>query len=375
MAKMEAQPATPAPAGRRSVEPRVKTAALRRDIIVIGASTGGLEAFRRVLQPLPADLPAAIFVVLHTHTTGSARLPEILNGGGPFKSAYAIHGEPIEHGRVYVAPPDNHLIVDRDYVHVVRGPRENGHRPAVDPLFRSAARAYGARVIGVLLTGALDCGTAGLMVIKAQGGTVIVQDPDEALQPEMPRNALNHVDVDHVVGVARIASLLARFVRIPVRPPPAMQNGVLAEIEAATAQPAEVVCPSCGGVMTESTVNALTRFRCHTGHTFTLDGLAAEQARALEGALWAAVRALEESETLARRMASHAALDLGERFKEKAETMKRHARRIQQMLLRGQGLTVPDAAAGSAPKSKRARRATGSGKRRGARARRVRGRS
>lgn len=372
MAKTRVRSATPVPSAQRSAAPRVEMAALRRDIIVIGASTGGLEAFRRLLQPLPADLPAAIFVVLHTHTTASARLPEILNGGGPLKSAYAIHGEPIEHGRVYVAPPDNHLIVDRDYVHVVRGPRENGHRPAVDPLFRSAARAYGARVIGVLLTGALDCGTAGLMMIKAQGGTAIVQDPDEALQPDMPRNALNHVDVDHVVGVGRIAPLLARFVRTPVRPPPAMQNGVLAGIEAATAQPAEVVCPSCGGVMTESTINGLTRFRCHTGHTFTMDGLAAEQARALEGALWAAVRALEESETLARRMASHASLDLGERFEEKAEAMKRHAHRIQQMLLRGRGLTVPDAATKPASKSKRIRRATGTGKRRDTRARRVR---
>lgn len=371
MAKMEARPAAPAPAGRRSVEPRGKTATLQRDIIVIGASTGGLEAFRRVLQPLPADLPAAIFIVLHTHTTASARLPEILNGGGPFKAAFAVHGEPIEHGRVYVAPPDNHLIVDRDYVHVVRGPRENGHRPAVDPLFRSAARAYGARVIGVLLTGALDCGTAGLMVIKAQGGTVIVQDPNEAVQPDMPRNAIDHVDVDNVVGVDRIAPLLAQFVRTPVEPPPAIQNGALTGVEVATAQSAEVVCPSCGGVMTESTVNGLARFRCHTGHTFTLDGLAAEQARALETALWAAVRALEESETLARRMASHAALDLGERFEEKAVTMKRHAHRIQEMLLRGQELTVPDAAGGSASKSKRARRGNGSGKR-GTRARRVR---
>lgn len=370
--KMAARPASPAPNGRRSAEPRGKTATLRRDIIVIGASTGGLEAYRRVLQPLPADLPAAIFIVLHTHTTASMRLPEILNGGGPFKAAFAVHGEPIEHGRVYVAPPDNHLIVDRDFVHVVRGPRENGHRPAVDPLFRSAAHAYGARVIGVLLTGALDCGTAGLMMIKAQGGTAIVQDPDEAVQPDMPRNALKHVDVDHVVGIERIAPLLARFVRTPV-PPPTIQNGVLNGIEAETAQPAEVVCPSCGGVMTESAVNGLARFRCHTGHTFTMDGLVAEQARALETALWAAVRALEESETMARRMASHAALDLGDRFEEKAATMKRHAHRIQQMLLHGQGLTVPDA--GSASKSKRVRRTNGTGKRRDTRARRVRGRS
>lgn len=348
---------------RLAVPARSKT---HRDIVVIGASTGGLEALRQLLRPLPADFPAAFFVALHTHTSASSRLPEILNGGGPLKAAYAIHGEPIEHGRVYVAPPDNHLMLDRDFVHVVRGPRENGHRPAVDPLFRSAARAYGARVIGVLLTGALDCGTAGLMMIKAQGGTAVVQDPDEAVQPDMPRNAIAHVDVDHVLSLAHIGPLLVRLVCDAARVPETAAGVELADVEAATAQPADIACPSCGGVMTESTVNGLTRFRCHTGHAFSLEALVAEQARALEGSLWAAVRALQESETLARRMATHASADLEQRFEEKAEAMKRHAGRIRNMLLGGRELTSADAPTARSHPRRKSKAATAKSRRGGA---------
>ena len=345
--RKEAKTASPA---RRSESahagPRTApAAAIHRDTIVVGTSTGGLEALSRLLERLPADLPASVFIVLHTHSSSSGRLPEILGRVTPLKVAYAVHGEPIERGRVYVAPPDNHLMLEHGYLHVVRGPKENGHRPAVDPLFRSAARSYGARVVGVLLTGGLDCGTAGLMMIKAQGGITIVQDPDEALQPEMPRNALAHVEIDHVLTLARIGSLLNRLARTRAAVPALLQNGTLTEIEVATAQPADVACPSCGGVMQECKINGLTRFRCHTGHTFSLESLANEQARALEGALWAAVRALQESEALARRMANYAGIDMERRFEEKAEAMKHHASRIQRMLLGGEELTSADASA------------------------------
>lgn len=324
---------------------RASPASVHRDTIVIGTSTGGLEALHRVLQPLPADLPASIFVVLHTHASSPGRLAEILGRVTPLKVAYATHGEPIERGRIYLAPSDNHLMLENGYVHVARGPKENGHRPAVDPLFRSAARSYGPRVVGVLLTGALDCGTAGLMTVKAQGGITIVQEPGEAVQPDMPRNALNHVEIDHVLRLARIGPLLDRIARTRVAVPAVSHNGMLAEIEAATAQPADVVCPSCGGVMHEFEINGLMRFRCHTGHTFSLEGLADEQVRALEGALWAAVRALQESETLARRMANYAGTDMEQRFEEKAQAMKHHASRIQRMLLGGEELTAADAGA------------------------------
>lgn len=350
MARQERKEAKTASPVRRSEpaqagSPTAPAESVRRDTIVVGTSLGGLDALNRLLQRLPADLPAAVFIVLHTHASSSGRLPEIFGRVTPLKVTYAVHGEPIELGRVYLAPPDNHLMLDRGYLHVARGPKENGHRPAVDPLFRSAARSYGARVVGVLLTGGLDCGTAGLMMIKAQGGTTIVQDPGEAVQPEMPRNALNHVEIDHVLPLARIGPLLNRLARTCAAIPAAPQNGTPTEIEVATAHPADVACPACGGVMHESEVNGLTRFRCHTGHTFSLESLANEQARALEGALWAAVRVLQESEALARRMANYAGADMERRFEEKAEAMKHHASRIQRMLLGGEELTATDAGA------------------------------
>ena len=355
--RKEAKSASPVrrSSGARAVPGRVLPASVHRDTIVIGTSTGGLEALNRVLKPLPADLPAAIFIVLHTHTSSPGRLAEILGRVTPLKVAYALHGEPIERGRVYLAPPDNHLMLENGYVHVARGPKENGHRPAVDPLFRSAARSYGPRVVGVLLTGALDCGTAGLMTVKAQGGITIVQEPAEAVQPEMPHNALNHVEIDHVLRLGRIGPLLNRIARTRVVVPAVSHNGMLAEIEAATAQRADVVCPSCGGIMRESEISGLLRFRCHTGHTFSLDGLADEQARALETALWAAVRVLQESEVLARRMATYADADLERRFEEKAETTKQHAERIRRMLLGGAELTSVDAGSTRRPRPRRKR--------------------
>lgn len=323
----------------RSAEPAVEAAKVARDIIVIGASTGGVDALSRLVKLLPADLPAAVFIVLHTHTS-AGRPPEILRNQTGLKAAYALHGEPIEHARIYIAPPDNHLMIEPNYVHVVRGPRENGHRPAVDPLFRTAARSYGARVAGVLLTGALDCGTAGLMMIKAQGGVAIVQDPDEAVQPDMPRNALRQVEVDHVLELARIGPLLVRLARNGANVPATTPDSLLEDAGAKTTQLADVACPSCGGVMTESTVLGLTRYRCHTGHAFSMDGLVTEQARALEATLWAAVRALDESEMLARRLAARADADLERRLEEKAESMKQRAERIRQMLLGEDELTT-----------------------------------
>jgi len=334
---------------------KARASAVAHDIIVIGASMGGVPALMALLKALPADLNAAIFIVQHTGP-GAARLPEVLTRKSKLKARYAVHGESIERGRVYVAPPDNHMMIEPGYIHVVRGPRENGHRPAVDPLFRSAARSYAARVVGVLLTGALDCGTNGLMMIKAQGGIAIVQDPEEAFQPDMPRNALKHVQVDHVAKLGKIPALLKRLSRNGKPENFESTSSQLTEAEVETALPADLACPSCGGVMTESTVNGFARFRCHTGHAFSLESLAAEQARALEGTLWAAMRALEESEGLARRMAASAESEMARRFEEKAEAMKQHARRIQRILLHGRGLNVPDASKLTArPTSRRLR--------------------
>src|SRR5262245_18310910 len=185
------------------------------DIIVIGASAGGVGALQEVARGLPLDLPAAVFVVLHVSPSGPSMLPRILSNSGPLRAHHAINGEAIEHGQIYVAPPDYHLLVERERMRVVRGPKENRARPAADPLFRSAAHAYGTRVVGVVLSGTLDDGTAGLAAIKRRGGLTVAQDPVAALYPGMPRSATANVSLDLCLPVASIASLLSRLASLP----------------------------------------------------------------------------------------------------------------------------------------------------------------
>ena len=164
------------------------------NIIVIGASAGGVQALREIVSPLPANFTAAIFVVMHVGANAPSVIPQILNGAGALPAEHASDGDRILPSRIYVAPPDRHLLIEPGRVRVTRGPRENRHRPAVDPLFRSAARSYGPRVLGIVLTGNLDDGTVGLHIIKSEGGIAIVQDPNEAAFPSMPRNAIRSVN-------------------------------------------------------------------------------------------------------------------------------------------------------------------------------------
>ena len=187
------------------------------DIIVIGASAGGVEALRELAHGLPSNLPAAVFIVLHIPPGGPSRLPSILNQSGPRRARHAINGAAIERGQLYVAPPDHHLLVERERVRVVRGPKENRARPAADPLFRSAAHAYGTRVVGVVLSGSLDDGTAGLAAIKRRGGLTVAQDPEDALYPGMPRCARENVALDHCLPVAGIAPLLGRLASVQAK--------------------------------------------------------------------------------------------------------------------------------------------------------------
>ena len=185
-----------------------------RDIVVIGTSAGGLAALREIVTALPRDLPASLFVVLHSTGERVNKLAEILTGWGPLPAHTAMHGERIRPGQIYVAANDNHLTLHRDFIRVTRGPKENGHRPAVDPLFRTAARMYGNRVVGVVLSGNLSCGTEGLMAIKAGGGVAVVQA--DAEYPSMPQSAVAHVEIDHLVPVLQIAGVLRRLVTEPI---------------------------------------------------------------------------------------------------------------------------------------------------------------
>jgi two-component system chemotaxis response regulator CheB len=288
------------------------------DITVIGASAGGVEALSRLVKTLPADLPMAIFVVLHVPSSGTSVLPKILNRAGHLPAFHPSTGEIIQHGQIYVAPPDHHLIIQRDRVYLNRGPRENGHRPAIDTLFGSAAYSYGRRVIGVILSGTLDDGTMGLALIRAHGGMTLVQDPEEATFDGMPRSAIKNVAVDHILKLNDIASCLSQLAHKPIEEEKTVSDetnreaDIVAQNKMAWEQgkklnnSSPLTCPDCGGVLWEVNDSNLIRFRCHVGHTYSLDSLLAEQTTELEKALWSATRALEERAALARRMAVQA---------------------------------------------------------------------
>ncbi|HYD53682.1 MAG TPA: chemotaxis protein CheB, partial [Gemmatimonadaceae bacterium] len=281
-----------------------------RDIIVIGASAGGVEAVSQLVAELPADLPAAVFVTLHFPRNSTSMLPRILTRAGPLEAVHPTDQEPIRAGRIYVAPPDYHLIVGRGHVHLVRGPTENGNRPAVDPMFRSAAVAFGPRVIGVVLSGNLDDGTAGLYSIRRRGGLGLAQDPEEAHFPSMPVSARRHGVVDEVLPVRELASRLDALARerIIIRPEDTVDDhaaretdfarfdlGAISDESGHPGEPSPYSCPDCGGVLWAIADDDLPRYRCRVGHAWTQDALLMQQAETLDVALWTALRALEEN--------------------------------------------------------------------------------
>jgi two-component system chemotaxis response regulator CheB len=289
------------------------------DVIVVGASAGGVEALRRLAASFPGDIPAAVFVVLHIPPQSPSLLPEILTRAGPLPALHPDDGQRIEPGKIYVAPPDRHLLVKPGKVGVVRGPSENRHRPAIDALFRSAARSYGPRVIGVVLTGVLDDGTAGLVAVKIAGGIAVVQDPADAFASGMPRTALRYVEADYVLPIAEIGPLLVRLAREPVDgvaapvPEEMIQEAKLAEMDGETMEsddkpgdPSVFSCPDCGGTLWELQEGDLLRYRCRVGHSYSTDSMDSAQGDSLDRALWAALRALEERSALSRRMMFHA---------------------------------------------------------------------
>lgn len=282
-------------------------------MIVIGASAGGVEALRALVEALPADLRAAVFIVLHVGSHKS-ELPFLLDRLGGLPARHAEDGEPIKPGQIYVAPPDHHLVIERGRISLTKGPRENWARPAIDPLFRSAADVYGANVIGVILTGALNDGTAGLYQVAQAGGTTIVQDPADAINPSMPRSALAHVAVDHCLPLARIAPLLIELVAEKLAEP-ARANGVPnkrpqekdeeEEMAAEFTQntPVAVTCPDCGGALRRRELGSLIQFACHIGHIYTAEVMMAAQFVTLERFIESAMRSLGERAELCRQMA------------------------------------------------------------------------
>jgi two-component system, chemotaxis family, protein-glutamate methylesterase/glutaminase len=293
---------------------------MKRDLVVIGASAGGIDALRALLPEIPRDFPAAICAVLHMAPNSPGILHEIFGRAGKLPAKMVTGVERLRPGQLYLPAPDHHLIVEPSLVRSTQGPRENRFRPAIDPLFRSAAQTYGPRVIGIILTGGLDDGTAGLWTIKQMGGIAIVQDPTEALVASMPQNALHHVSVDHCVPLAAIPELLARLVAedlsqregYTVPEPVNIEVKIAKDGEALEAgvmqlgKPSQYACPECHGVLLELKEGDRLRFRCHTGHAYSVDSLLSEFDEAMEIALWNSIRAIEEKLLLLRQLADRA---------------------------------------------------------------------
>ncbi len=323
----------------------------RCNVIVVGASAGGVSSLMQLVSGLPEDLSAAVAVALHVPEESPSALPSILSREGPLTATHAADGEALLHGRIYVAPPGRHLLVKRRTVRTVNGPNENGHRPAIDPLFRTAARAHGRRTIGVILSGSLDDGTAGLYSVKQHGGTALVQDPDDALFDSMPVNAIENVAVDFVGDVPALTKELVRRTRI-LAADPAVELDVAdesddldaVEMDRGTpdpdewsAAPSQFTCPECHGSLFERQDGTIVRYRCRTGHAFSPDALAAAQSKGVEDALWIALRALEENAALLRRLAKRA-MERGqersrERFASQASGVEVRAKIIRDALL------------------------------------------
>ncbi len=321
----------------------------KRDIVVIGASAGGTEALTELVHGLPADFPAAIFVVVHFPASASSVLPRILSRAGSLPAVHPDDGDAFRPGRIYVARPDCHLMVRDGRLSVRKGPRENNSRPAIDPLFRSAARTAGQRVIGVVLSGNLDDGTAGLLSIKQHGGVAVVQAPETAHYPGMPRSAIDHVPVDYVLPIERMPALLVELTSgqaaakelAPMDPDHSMSGDEeeLVDRQTQPGSPSTMTCPECHGSLWETREGALVHFRCRVGHAYTAESLLAHQADQLEAALWTALRSLEEHAALSRRLATRASgrghSHSASAFTEQAMDAEHHATTIRNVLSTG----------------------------------------
>jgi len=325
----------------------------RRDIIVIGGSAGGLEALRRLLELLPANLPATIFVTLHIPADFPSVLPELLSRNG--RAARHPEGsEEFRHGQIFVAPPDAHLIIERSRVVLGHGPRENRHRPAIDVMFRSAARAHGARVAAVVLSGQLDDGSAGLMSVKMAQGLAIVQEPGEALADEMPRRAIQYAAPDFVLPVADIAELLVAVSSEKLPFPDTSRRAMVMESKQGKAEqvpnekaefmnngkPSAFACPECHGVLWEIESGELLQYRCRVGHAYTGDTLRVAFSETAENALWVALRVVEEKAALLRRLAQKAGSRIRATYEEEASGFDLHANTLRKMLSDNSELVV-----------------------------------
>lgn len=321
------------------------------DIVVIGASAGGVSALQRLFSQFSLGVRASFFVVLHIPPESPSLLAELLDKAGPLTAKAAEDGDRILPGCVYVAPPNFHLLVKPDVVRLHRGPRENRHRPAIDPLFRSAAIAYATRTIGVVLTGYLDDGSSGLLAIKRCGGTAVVQSPEDADYPDMPSNAIAAADVDCQVPIHTMGSVIQQLIERPAEKHEKIPTDIVMEAKISErttsdisrenylGHPAGMSCPECNGPLWQMETDGVKRYRCHVGHGYTAKTLLASQDLALEQALWAAMRTMEErgnmASTMARNEEACGRNRLAQMYAERAEVSKTHAQVIRNLLVEG----------------------------------------
>jgi two-component system chemotaxis response regulator CheB len=316
-----------------------------RDIVVVGGSAGGIEVISTILATLPAGMNAAVFVVIHTGQAVPGYLVDIFGRCSTLPVQFATDREPIELGKVYVASPDRHLLIKRGEMRVILGPKENNFRPALDPLFRTAATTYGDRVIGVVVSGSLDDGTHGLLQIKRAGGLAVVQSPEDALHPGMPASAIDRVEVDYVVPAAEIGPLLSRLVNgSGDESSTAMGEDQVDVSEGKVgalrlngiAPPSPFICPECKGALWEVRDGDIVKYRCHVGHGFASDTLLSLQAIEVEQALWTAIRGFEERAELQRRTAARTEFgnpELRERLLENSREQQRMADVVRTLLV------------------------------------------
>ena len=334
-----------------------------RNTIVVGASAGGVQALSTLVAQLPSDLSAAVLIILHIPAHVPSLLPTILSRDSRLPVAHAVNGEEIKNGRIYVAPPDNHLLIENGRVKLVHGPKENLHRPSIDAMFRSAALSAGLRAIGVILTGARDDGKNGMIAIKQRGGIAIIQDPAEAPYPSMPLSVMQEVKVDYSLRLSEIGPLLYKLCREAVEEEGRYPVPDELEIEARIAEQemesseliasvekigkiSKLTCPDCHGALWEMRNEAMLRYRCHVGHAYSAESLSEGQSQMLEVALWSAVRALEEQIMLSKRIVERARKSNHMRaallYERRAAEAEEHSSLLRKLLLSDQKDDIGD---------------------------------
>ena len=320
-----------------------------RDIVVVGSSMGGVEALSSMASQLPADLPAAVLVVQHTSSDSPGLLGQILSNHGPLSAVMAEDGMPIECGRIYVAPPNRHMLATADGIRITFGPRENRSRPAIDPLFRTAAVNFRSRVIGVVLTGLLGDGAAGLLAVHRCGGIAMVQSPYDAEYADMPRRALDLVESAQKFSLADLGASLVRHCGEPAPEPPDVPEALLIETRLTErdmgmedwgkvpSTPTSFTCPECKGAIHEIREEGLTRYRCRVGHAYSGYDLLGDKAKSVEESLWVALQTLEERAQMLESMATDDRQRGWTRgagsYEDRARETRIHAERLRALLL------------------------------------------